>query len=63
MAKWKKNESLGKALAREGGSIAKGVGKELLLNSDSWTISGAETRMAIKSPPQVVSESAEASDG
>ena len=30
MAKWKKNESLGKALSREAGSIAKGVGKELL---------------------------------
>jgi hypothetical protein len=30
MAKWRKKESLGKALAREGGSIAKGVGKELL---------------------------------
>jgi hypothetical protein len=30
MAKWKKNESLGRALAREGKSIAKGVGKELL---------------------------------
>jgi hypothetical protein len=30
MAKWRKNESLGRALAREGKSIAKGVGKELL---------------------------------
>ena len=30
MAKWRKRESLGRALAREGGSIAKGVGKELL---------------------------------
>jgi hypothetical protein len=30
MAKWKKNESLGRALGREAGSIAKGVGKELL---------------------------------
>jgi hypothetical protein len=30
MAKWRKKESLGKALAREGGNIAKGVGKELL---------------------------------
>ncbi len=30
MAKWKKRESLGRALAREGGSVAKGVGKELL---------------------------------
>lgn len=29
MAKWRKRESLGRALAREGGSIAKGVGKEL----------------------------------
>ena len=30
MAKWRKNESLKKALAREGKTIAKGVGKELL---------------------------------
>ena len=30
MATWRKNESLGKALAREGGGIAAGVGKELL---------------------------------
>ena len=30
MAKWRKKESLGHALAREGRSIAKGVGKELL---------------------------------
>ena len=30
MAKWKKKESLGHALGREAGSIAKGVGKELL---------------------------------
>jgi hypothetical protein len=30
MAKWKKNESLKNALAREGKSIAKSVGKELL---------------------------------
>ena len=30
MAKWRKNESLKKALAREGKAIAKGVGKELL---------------------------------
>jgi hypothetical protein len=29
MAKWRKRESVGRALAREGGSIAKGVGKEL----------------------------------
>jgi hypothetical protein len=30
MAKWRRNESLGRALGREGGGIAKGVGKELL---------------------------------
>ena len=30
MAKWRKRESLGHAMAREGKSIAKGVGKELL---------------------------------
>jgi hypothetical protein len=30
MARWRKNESLGKALAREGRGIAKGVVKELL---------------------------------
>lgn len=30
MAKWRKKESLSRALAREGRSIAKGVGKELL---------------------------------
>jgi hypothetical protein len=30
MAPWRKRESLGKALAREGKSIAKGVAKELL---------------------------------
>jgi len=30
MAKWRKNEELGWALGREAGSIAKGVGKELL---------------------------------
>jgi hypothetical protein len=30
MAKWRKRETLGKALAREGKSIAKGVAKELL---------------------------------
>jgi hypothetical protein len=30
MARWRKNESLGKALGREGKSIAKGVGKGLL---------------------------------
>ena len=30
MAKWRKRESLGRAVAREGGSIAKGVGRELL---------------------------------
>jgi hypothetical protein len=30
MAKWRKKESLGRALAREGKSIAKGVAKELL---------------------------------
>ena len=30
MAKWRKRESLGHALAREGKSIAKGVGRELL---------------------------------
>ncbi len=30
MARWRKNESLGKALAREGRDIAKGVGKRLL---------------------------------
>ena len=30
MAKWRKNESLKKALAREGKAIAKGIGKELL---------------------------------
>ena len=30
MARWRKNESLGKALAREGSGIAKGVGMELL---------------------------------
>jgi hypothetical protein len=29
MAKWRKRESLGRAVAREGGRIAKGVGKEL----------------------------------
>ena len=30
MARWRKRESLKRALGREGGSIAKGVGKELL---------------------------------
>jgi len=30
MATWRKNESFGHALGREGKSIAKGVGKELL---------------------------------
>jgi hypothetical protein len=30
MAKWRKKESLGHALAREGRSIVKGVGTELL---------------------------------
>jgi hypothetical protein len=30
MAKWRKNESLRRALAREGKGIAKGVAKELL---------------------------------
>ena len=30
MAKWRKKEPLGHALAREGRSIAKGVGRELL---------------------------------
>lgn len=30
MAKWRKNESLGRALGREGKGIAKGVAKELL---------------------------------
>jgi hypothetical protein len=30
MAKWRKNDSLKKALAREGKSIVRGVGKELL---------------------------------
>jgi len=30
MAKWGKKESLGRALTREGKSIAKGVGRELL---------------------------------
>ena len=30
MAKWRKRESLGKVLAREGKGIAKGVAKELL---------------------------------
>ena len=30
MAKWRKNESLGRVLAREGRSITKGVGRELL---------------------------------
>ena len=30
MAKWRKNESLKKTLSREGKTIAKGVGKELL---------------------------------
>jgi hypothetical protein len=30
MARWKKKESLGHALAREGKGIAKGVAKELL---------------------------------
>lgn len=30
MAKWRKRETLGKALAREGKSIAKGVAKALL---------------------------------
>ena len=30
MAKWRKKESLGHALAREGRSVVKGVGRELL---------------------------------
>ena len=30
MAKWRKKESFGRALGREAGSIAKGVGKGLL---------------------------------
>ena len=30
MAKWRRNESIGKALGREGRGIAKGVFKELL---------------------------------
>ena len=30
MAKWRKRESLQRALGREAGSIAKGVGRELL---------------------------------
>ena len=30
MAKWRKNESLGKAVAREGKSIFTGVARELL---------------------------------
>jgi len=30
MAKWRKNESLSRALRREGAGIAKGVGKGLL---------------------------------
>jgi len=30
MAKWRKNESLARALGREGNGIAKGVAKELL---------------------------------
>ena len=30
MAKWRKGESLGHVLAREGRSIVKGVGKEIL---------------------------------
>lgn len=30
MARWRKRETLAKALAREGKSIAKGVAKELL---------------------------------
>jgi hypothetical protein len=30
MARWRKSESMRRALAREAGSISKGVGKELL---------------------------------
>jgi hypothetical protein len=30
MAKWRKGESMAHAIGREGGGIAKGVGKELL---------------------------------
>jgi hypothetical protein len=38
MARWRKRESLGKALAREGKGIAKGVAKELFSNSNSGTL-------------------------
>ena len=38
MAKWKKNEKLGRALGREAGNIAKGVGKELLFDCNAGII-------------------------
>jgi hypothetical protein len=38
MARWRKNESLSRALAREGRGIAKGVGKGLLSIRQAQTV-------------------------
>jgi hypothetical protein len=58
MAKWRKKESLGSALAREGRGIAKGVFKELLSNLDFGTVQAQITFPAGRSPKREVVETA-----
>lgn len=52
MATWRKNESMAHAVAREGGGIAKGVGKELLsiATLGFYKPSRAATEITIKYP-------------
>ncbi len=52
MARWKKNESLGKALAREGKSIVTGVARELLSLATLGMARPRKAKLNLPHPPK-----------
>ena len=52
MVKWRKNDSMGKAIAREGKSILRGVGRELLSLATLGLVKPRRARLNLPYPPK-----------
>ena len=52
MARWRKNESIGKAMAREGKGIIKGVARELLSLATLGLARPRKARLNLPYPPK-----------
>ena len=52
MAKWRKNESLGKAMAREGKGIVRGVARELFSIATLGMYKPTKYRFRLPYPPK-----------